>query len=148
MESTDEKKELIKTISDRRQQDERWSKSYFFWSQVLLWFAILASFGSAIASATKSVPSILVAIFAAIPGTIIVVERSFSFSHRASWHRIMRARLLMLENSLRYEGASIESVSKAFGELFLEMHPKYPGMSSEGLAGLASAARHRKSSNI
>jgi|SRR2546430_15891576 len=149
MESPDEKAmELIATISARRQKDERWAKRNFFLSQVFLWSAILASFGSAILSATGSVNRIVVAIFAAIPGTVIVIERSFSFSRRANWHHIMRARLLQLENSVKYEGASIESVSQAFAALFLEMEQKYPGVSTEGLADLASAARHRKSSNV
>ena len=113
MESLNEKAmELIATISARRQKDERWAKRNFLLSQLFVWSAILASFGSAILSATGSVNRIVVAIFAAIPGTVIVIERSFSFSRRANWHHIMRARLLQLENSVKYEGACIESVSK------------------------------------
>jgi hypothetical protein len=83
----------------------------------------------------------VIAIFAAIPGTVIVIERSFSFARRADWHHIMRAQLLQLENSAKYEGASMESVSKAFAELFLEMERKYPGVSTEGLGDLASGPK-------
>jgi hypothetical protein len=135
MEQTPELKaqELAEKIAARRTQDNHWGVQCFIIAQIFLWLAIMASFGAAIASATGSVSPIIIAVLAAIPGTVIVIDRSFSFARRSSWHHLMRARLEQLENALRYEGASVESVSKALGELFLEMEPRYPGASVEGL---------------
>ena len=128
--------ELADKIATRRRSDVRWGGFNFCIAQAFLWIAILGSFGAAIAAATNTVSPIIISVCAAIPGTVIVIDRSFSFARRSSWHHMMRARLDQLENSLRYEGASVESVSKALGDLFMEMEARYPGVSTEGLTNL------------
>ena len=130
--------ELADKIAARRKSDERWGAFNFVIAQTFLWIAILGSFGAAIAAATNSVSPLIIAVCAAIPGTVIVIDRSFSFARRSSWHHLMRARLDQLENSLRYEGVPVESVSKALGELFIEMESRYPGVSAEGLTNFNS----------
>jgi hypothetical protein len=128
--------ELAEKIAARRRFDERWGAFNFGVAQILLWIAVLGSFGVGIASATSTISPILIGVLAAIPGAVIVIDSTFSFARRSNWHHMMRARLDLLENSLRYEGASVESVSKALGELSIEMETRYPGAHPEDLMSL------------
>lgn len=132
MDEKAQRDELIELISNRKVQDEKWARDNFLYAHVVTWIAILSSFGAAIASATDKVSPVIVAIFAAVPGTIIVIERSFAFARRASWHHLMRGNLQRLENELRYQGKPVSDVAAQYSDLFLRMEPQYPGLAGDG----------------
>lgn len=126
--------ELAQLIATRRANDAKWAQRNFMVAQTFMWLAIIASFGTAIASATAKVSPIVIAIFTAIPGTVILIDKSFSFARRAQWHYLMRAKLEQFENALRFEGASVDATSKSLSSLVIEMEQAFPGMDSTGLA--------------
>ena len=138
MEEQTEKKvtELAHKISTRLTKEAIWARRNFYIAQLFVWLAIISSFGTAIASATNKVPSIIIALLAAIPGTIILIDKNFSFARRAQWHYVMRAKLEQLENSLRFESATPEATSKAYSSITIEMEQTYPGMDGSGLADI------------
>lgn len=127
------KQDLLSEITEHRIYDEKWGKADFTWAQSITWAAILASFGSAIASATGDAPPFALALFAAIPGTVIVIEKSFVFARKAQWHWTMGVRLQKLENALKFEDAKVDETSRQLSELRIEMWEKWPGTSAEGL---------------
>jgi hypothetical protein len=125
---------LVNVISKRRTQENHWAKVDFLLAHLFVWLAILGSFLTAILAAADVFNKFVLALFAAIPGTAIVVERSFSFAGRASWHWEMVAKLDQFVNELQFEDAKVEAVSKSLGEFRLEMETKYPAMNVEGLS--------------
>ena len=125
--------ELADKIAIRRRQDTRWAVWTFVIAQIVVGAAVLASFGLAIATAFQPLPPVLVTILAAIPGTAIFIDYSFAFGRRSRWHHMMHARLELLENALRFENAPVEAISRAYGELFMEMEVRYPGVSANSL---------------
>ena len=110
-----------------------WASKNFLIAQTFTWLAVLASFGSAIAAATEKVNSILLAIFAAVPGTVILIDKSFSFARRASWYYMKRAKVQQLRNSLSFEGAQTADVSQKFSELTIKLEEEFPPMDTTGL---------------
>ncbi|MBI4189613.1 MAG: hypothetical protein HY525_03640 [Betaproteobacteria bacterium] len=133
---TDEEKRaaLSAKIAARIQEDEKWGRLDFMWAQVFTWLAILASFFSAILAAAEAMPKLALAFLAAVPGTVIVIEKSFSFARRARWHWEMMAGLDQLLNALSYEGATIQEISKKLGEFRRDMETRFPGFSVEGVS--------------
>ncbi|SRR6266446_3734825 len=125
--------ELADKIATRRRRDVRWAVCTFVIAQIVVGAAVLASFGLAIVTAFQKLPPLLITILAAIPGTAIFIDYSFAFGRRSRWHHMMRARLELLENALRYEKASVEAISRAYGELLMEMEVRYPGVSANSL---------------
>jgi hypothetical protein len=136
------KADLIKKISARIAHDEKWAKTDFLCAQIFVWLTILASFFTAILAATEKVSPLLVAFLAAIPGTVIVVEKSFSFGKRARWHWEMVATLEGLLNSLLYEEASIDEVSRQLSEHRKVMEKSFPILYSDGQATAQTAQTH------
>jgi hypothetical protein len=124
--------ELLSRIAARREIDERWRRLNFFWGQVSIWAAIVSSFGTAIAAATNQLPHVLIAIFAAIPGGVILIERSVGLNHRAKWFSVMVAKAERLEYALRFEGASVESISRDFSEMRVETEKSSPLTTTDG----------------
>ncbi len=126
--------QLASKISRRLVQDDRWARLDFSLAQLFLWLAILASFVSAALAAADTIPKLWLALLAAIPGTVIVVDKSFSFAKRARWHWEMSSRLERLLLKLQFEGKSVAEVAAEYGDLRVEMEDKFPGMSAEGVA--------------
>src|SRR5260370_2809366 len=108
-----QRESLLKEIISRKNLDLRWGDENFAIAQVRGWITIIASFGSAIAAAAKG-PSIAVAITAAIPGTVILIDRNFAFVRRAKWHWLSYHKLLGLEHELKYQGAQVSDISKRY----------------------------------
>lgn len=121
---------LIDKIRARQKLDNKWGKFDFILAQLFVWLAILASFLTAILTAADQVQEKLVlALLTAIPGTVIVIEKSFSFARRARWHWEMIARLEQFSNQLEFECSKVEEVSKRLGEFRFDMEKKFPDMS-------------------
>jgi hypothetical protein len=116
---------LLKEMTQLKNRDERWGGRNFIIAQIQGWITIVASFGSAIAAAAKA-PSIAVAIIAAVPGTVILIDRNFGFMRRAQWHWLEAAKLLQLEHALNYQGAKVDEISKRYTSLRADMEEKFP----------------------
>jgi hypothetical protein len=120
-----QRESLLNEINSRKALNLRWGDQNFVTSQVQGWITILASFGSAIAAAAKA-NSVAVAIIAAIPGTVILIDRNFGFARRAQWHWESYYKLLELEHELKYNGAQVSDISKRYISLRTEMSQKFP----------------------
>lgn len=118
--------ELIKKIATRIDHDERWARLDFLCAQIFVWLTILASFFTAILAAAEAVPPLLLAFLAAIPGTVIVIEKSFAFSRRARWHWAMVAALEEYKSKLEFQNADVAEVAKLFGEFRKVMEDSFP----------------------
>jgi hypothetical protein len=105
--------------------DRLWGERSFLMSQVQGWLVVVASFGSAIAAAGGA-PGIYVAIAAAIPGTVILIDRNFGFTRRAQWHWLQESKLRELEHALKYQGAKVADVSKKYATLRTDMEKIFP----------------------
>lgn len=70
------RQELLARLRKRRAFDEKWATTNFVASQVFTGVSIFASFGSVIVAAASIASPIVVALLAAIPGTVIVIDQS------------------------------------------------------------------------
>jgi hypothetical protein len=120
------KDDLLRLIQKRRKFDQFWAVTNFIFSIVVATATVLASFLSAIIAAADIAPPITVAILAAIPGTVIVIEGNFLFTKRWRWHNAMENRYRAFENQLLFEGADIAIVSKELSIFLASMEEKYP----------------------
>jgi hypothetical protein len=119
------REELLREITTRIKQNHFWGAAGYNVSQLQGWLTVVASFGSAIAAAAKA-PSIIVAIAAAIPGTVILMDRNFGFARRAQWHWSSANKLLELVHALKYQGGKVCEISKKYTALRQEMEEKFP----------------------
>ena len=78
-------------------------------------------------------PAWIVAIVAAIPGVVIIVDRSFSFAARGRWHDLLYTNTCALARALKYEGAAENEISQKFSELLKTFEENYPGLTTTGL---------------
>ena len=134
MDEDNERTALLQKILTRQARDEKWDRWDFILAQGFLWPAILSSFVSAIVVAAGEMPKMFAALLAAIPATVIVVDRSFSFARRSKWHSLMYLRLDELVNDLQFRGRPTDEVAAKLSKLRLEMEASFPAMSTEGLS--------------
>jgi hypothetical protein len=146
MSSESARQELLVQIASRRAFDQKWGDRCYLFSLFFIGLAICASFGSAVVAAVSNVPPVALALLAAIPGTVILIERGFSLAPRARWHWASVARLRELENALSFEGVSVEEASKRFSTLRITMDAKYPGVSTEIFLDQRSSTASQKKS--
>ncbi|UVM36040.1 hypothetical protein LOY28_14920 [Pseudomonas sp. B21-017] len=126
MEAEQKRTELIDKITTRIGYDEKWARSDFFCAQIFVWLTILASFFAAILTAAQAASALFLALLAAIPGTMIVIEKSFAFGKRARWHWEMVATLEGYKNKLIFQDADVGEVSILLSEFIKEMEKKFP----------------------
>lgn len=117
---------ILEKMESRKYYDEKWARRDFALSQVFVWMTILSSFLSTALASINELPLIASGFIASIPALSILVERNFSFSTRAKWHWEMVVRVDQLIHQLRFEGNSVEEVSKRFSALRIEMEEKFP----------------------
>jgi hypothetical protein len=128
------REQLLLRLRTRRAFDEKWATTNFVVSQVFTATAIFASFGVALVAAANIVTSpIALAILTAIPGTVIVIDRSFLFAARWRWHCTVATRFIALEQMLLFEGGTVEKVSQAMTTFLSDMEERYPTGKAEGL---------------
>jgi hypothetical protein len=126
MDNEEKRSELVKKITARIGHDEKWARLDFLCAQLFVWLTILASFFTAILAAAEAVSPLLLAFLAAIPGTVIVIEKSFAFSKRARWHWAMVATLEEYKNKLEFQSADVGEVSELFSEFRKAMEESFP----------------------
>lgn len=125
---------LLSELKGRISNDDKRARRLLGQAEALVWLAVISSFGTAIAAAIDAFPSWLIAITAAIPGIVIVADRSLGFYRRARWHNEVATKLQALARALEYEGADHKDISKQFSSIMIDMEPKYPGINAGGLS--------------
>ena len=118
--------DLLNRLRTRRAFDDRWQLWNFVFYQLFLGLSIVASFVSAIVAASNLASPIVVAVLAAIPGTVIVIDRGFMFCRRWRWHNTVSTELEALERQMLIEGVSVKEVSQAMSNLMIDMEKLYP----------------------
>jgi|CXWL01.1.fsa_nt_gi hypothetical protein len=134
MDEEHNRKDLLKLIEERRKENYFWAKWNFITAQLFLWLAIVSSFLAAILTANGEIPKFTLALLVAIPGVVIVIDKTFSFSRRALWNMDNAAKYEQLYNQLKFEAVEIKEVSKKLAEAQLEMVENFPAMSSDWIA--------------
>ena len=122
----EQRAELQKRLVEYRLRNEKWGRISFYIAQAFAWLVVLGSFAASVLSAGLVLNRIGLAVVAAIPGIVIVVDRTFAFARRAQWHNVLGARVERIENSLRFEGKSVHDASKELSGLLEAMHELYP----------------------
>ena len=127
------KTQLLDEIAERIKADQKWGRVDFICAQLFIWLTILASFLTAILAAADEAPAWLIAILAAVPGTAIVVEKSFSFSKRARWHWEMVAALEELQRKLKYQNSSVKEIARQLSSYRSLMEISFPALNTDSL---------------
>ncbi|WP_308365090.1 MULTISPECIES: hypothetical protein [unclassified Microbulbifer] len=128
--------ELRNVIEKDIQHHHVRAKRYFLMTQIFAWIAIGASFASVLAATAKS-PVVMTAIIAAIPGTVLLVDKAFGYGPRSAWHYSYRISLLELCDKLDYQHVPAEQVSLELALIRKNMQGTYPMVS-------VSAAIHQQ----
>lgn len=127
--------DLEAEITEALAEHARWQSHDFVFAQVLLWLGITASAISALyAAGVVDMWKWLGAVIAAIPGVVIVVDKTFKYSARSSWHAMYGASLRALKRDLRDRGVTRAEVADRLNKLELEMEKLFPPLDS-GMLG-------------
>jgi hypothetical protein len=119
---------LLSYFEAEQKSNRVWWLVNFVVAQTSYWVAIASSFGSAIAISIDNLPKIFIAVLAAIPGVVILVESTFRYSQRADWHSLYSQKLRGLIRQLKFEVNKIEEISKNLSDLEAEMEGRTPPM--------------------
>lgn len=128
----DKREEFARRIRARIDHDKFWGAANFAFAHCLAWVAVLSSFGSAIAAASKAA-AIFTASFAAIPGCVILLARSLNFMPLSRWHYKLASRLEAVERSMEFENRTVEEVSAEFSTVMLQFDDNSPEIEISGL---------------
>ena len=113
---------------------EKWEGRDFGWAQVFVWIGIVTSIVASLhAAGAFTIDKIYGAVIAAIPGAVLVIDKTFKFAARASWHALYRASLKALFRRLRDESAPVGTVSAERSKLEVEMERMFPPLDSGAL---------------
>ena len=129
------------TLLDEIEQDidhhTKWEGRDFSSAQIFLWIGIVASVAASLhaAGAFAIDNKLCGAVLAAIPGVVLIIDKTFKFAARASWHALYRASLKSLFRKLRNESAPINTVSAERSKLEFEMEKMFPPLDSGSLTG-------------
>lgn len=117
------KNQLLTVLTAESKKRQKWERVDFMTSQVLTWVAIVTSFVASI-SAAYGEPKLLTVILAGLSGTLILIDKNFTFSKRATWNSQYR---IEIDNLLReLEFKTSEEVSKNLHDLQLTMERSFP----------------------
>jgi hypothetical protein len=125
------KKQLLSEIEKRAAFDNKWRERNYHFAQLTIWASVMASLASSIAVAVGKLPAWFVAILAAIPAFMAVINGKFLFYQRSRWHGAEFLNLQELAHKLRFQGASAADVSAEYCKLRRESEPHYPGFGDE-----------------
>jgi hypothetical protein len=131
--SEETKEDLLRRIDLRRVFDRKWATINQFTSHFFAATAIIASLVGAILAAADKTNPIVLACLTALPGAVIIVDRTFLFSARWRWHETVAKRMEAMEHVLRFQSGSVKDISIAMTTFLAEMENKYPAGKGAGL---------------
>ena len=114
--------ELDKEIAKR----EKWSRSDFGLAQLVYCIGLTASALGVLAVAIGGTHPAVLACLAAIPGIVLMIDRTFQMQTRAKWNFTYRHRVVELRRRLLYEGAPCAEISRRFSQLDQSMEGIFP----------------------
>ena len=124
-------KNLLAEIEDDTDHHCKWEGRDFTWAQVFIWTGIITSIASSIlATGVFTVEKWVTVIVAALPAAVIVIDKTFKFASRASWHALYRASLNGLRRGLTFEGVPEKEISERRSKLEIEMEKLFPALDS------------------
>lgn len=123
-------------------EHRRWESSDFVRAQCFLWLGILASIVASL-NATGVIPrphwlaedsaKLFSAIVAAIPAAVIVIDKTFKWSARSSWHALFGIRLRAVLRGMDHRGLDITKASEEVDRIELDMHNTFPALDGSAL---------------
>lgn len=124
-----------KTLAEEIELDidhhRKWEATDLNLAQIFIGIGILSSIASAVVATNKfNVDEFYGVILAAIPGAVLVVDRTFKFSGRAAWHALYKASLKSLFRRLRDENADVKLISSERSKLEMQMEKMFPPLDS------------------
>jgi hypothetical protein len=104
-------------------------------AQILLWLGILASVTASLTAAGAfDLEAWQSAVIAAIPAAAIIVDKTFKYAARSSWHALYAVKLRGLRRLLRDQKKEAEQVSEWLDALETEMHNLFPPLDGSALS--------------
>ena len=129
---------LMRELEDRGQYTKTWAKLNFAIAHVLFMLAIVASFGTTLI-ATTTASRVAVALLAAIPGLVILIDRAFSFGRRADWFYQYDNEIAALIRQLRDQDGDPAKVSQQLTATAKEMERLFPAMQASAISPISKA---------
>jgi hypothetical protein len=127
-------RDLPSDLEQKRGYTNGWAKLDAAIAYVLFMLAILASFGTTLLASVPDISRLAIALVAAIPGVVILFDRTFSFARRADWFYLYHVEVEALIRELRDQGVPPAEVSTKLSELARRMEGVFPEMQASAIS--------------
>ena len=122
-----EESEISKEIEAEIRNRFYYSRFDFVLNHLLLLLVVAASAFPGFAQVLGLNEPKLVALIAAIPAFVLLLQRTFKWEQRAEWHWDYRRRLRAIQREMRDQGLTAEEASKKLNKLEEELAGSFPG---------------------
>jgi hypothetical protein len=127
-------RDLSSDLDEKRGYANLWAKLNSTIAHILFMLAILASFGTTLLASVPDISKLAIALVAAIPGVVILFDRTFSFARRADWFYIYHVEVEALIRELRDQHVPPPEVSTKLSELARRMEGLFPEMQASAIS--------------
>ncbi len=110
----------------------RYSRFDFVVNHLLILLGVIASAFPGFAEIFGLGDSKTVALIAAVPAFVLLVQRTFKLEQRAEWHWDYRRRLIAIRRELRDQGLEPAAASRKLNQLEADLAGSFPGTSHPG----------------
>lgn len=125
---------LLNLLEMRRKAHIRHARNNYRASFMLYLAAIGASFIATLSVAATLFQREILAIITAIPAGVILLNSVMKLEEKSRWYYKYHHELNKLYHQLKFEGKTIEEVSKATTDLGSTMQEEYPAFGVSGLS--------------
>jgi hypothetical protein len=114
---------------DREIKNRSWYSRFDFALDHLLVFAsVIASAFPAFSQVLGTGDGKLVAVIAAIPAFVLLLQKTFKWQQRGEWHWDYRRKVVAIKRELRDQGLTAQDASKKLNELEARLAGTFPGL--------------------
>ncbi|HYH15277.1 MAG TPA: hypothetical protein VD794_08655 [Flavisolibacter sp.] len=124
---TDKKQKLLNELTEQIEKRHRYTHLDFQANQILLWTTIASSFLTAIVAVIDAEPWITASL-ASLSGSLILVDKYFTFSKRQIWNCVYRIKLEKLYRDLEYKNVDVSIIADQWTALDEEMEKNFPNV--------------------
>jgi hypothetical protein len=105
-----------------------YSRFDFTLDHLLVFTSVIASAFPAFAQVVGIGDGRLVAVIAAIPAFVLLLQKTFKWQQRGEWHWDYRRKVLAIKRELRDQGLTPQDASKRLNELEAGLAGTFPGL--------------------
>ena len=107
----------------------RYARFDFILNHLLVFVAVIASAFPAFSQLVESYDEATVAMVAAVPAFVLLLQKTFKWEQRGEWHWEYRRRIIAIKRQIRDQGLSSKDASVKLNNLERDLAGTFPGVS-------------------